>query len=68
LPALGMPFLGVLGGQMEPMGWGTLPGDIEPLLPKYGRLEVLPDTGHFVHIEQGELVANLALEFLERHS
>jgi pimeloyl-ACP methyl ester carboxylesterase len=38
------------------------------LLPKYGRLEVLPDTGHFVHIEQGELVANLALEFLERHS
>ncbi len=64
MPGLGMPFLGVLAGQQEPMGWGTLPHQIEPFVPATGRLEVLADSGHFVHIEQPELVAGLVLDFL----
>ncbi|MFZ9483226.1 MAG: alpha/beta fold hydrolase, partial [Ilumatobacteraceae bacterium] len=64
LPGLGMPFLGVMGGQMEPMGWGTTPDQIIPLIPRGGHLEVLDDVGHFVHVEQPELVADLVLDFL----
>lgn len=64
LPGLGMPFLGVLAGQQEPMGWGTLPHHITPMLPPGGRLEVMEDAGHFVHIEQGEYVASMVIDFL----
>ena len=66
LPGLGMPFLGVMGGQQEPMGWGTLPHQIQPLLPTGGRLEVLDEIGHFVHIEEPDLIAGMVLDFLER--
>jgi len=66
LPGLGMPFLGVLAGQQEPMGWGTVPNQIEPQLPPGGRLEVLHDQGHFAHIEQPALVAEMIIDFLER--
>ena len=65
LPGLGMPFLGMLAGQQEPMGWGTLPHQIQPMVPAGGRLEVMHDLGHFVHIEQPELVAGMVLDFLE---
>ena len=65
LPGLGMPFLGVLAGQQEPMGWGTLPHQIETMIPPQGRLEVMTDLGHFVHIEQPELVASMVLDFLD---
>lgn len=65
LPGLGMPFLGLLAGQQEPMGWGTLPHQIQPMVPAGGRLEVMHDLGHFVHIEQPELVAGMVLDFLE---
>lgn len=64
LPGLGMPFLGVMGDEHEPMGWGTLPEQVVPTLPSGGRLEVLEHTGHFVHIERPELVASLVLDFL----
>src|SRR5437763_804941 len=30
LPGLSMPVLGAVGLQNEPMGWGTLPEDVEP--------------------------------------
>ena len=66
LPGLGMPFLGVLAGQQEPMGWGTLPQQIQPMLPLGGRLEVMADLGHFVHIEQPALMAQMVAEFLEK--
>jgi len=66
LPGLGMPFLGLLAGQQEPMGWGTVPNQIEPLLPTGGRLEVMHELGHFVHIEQPALIAEMVLDFLER--
>ena len=64
LPGLGMPFLGVMGAEQEPMGWGTLPEQIAPLIPRSGRLEVLDDTGHFVHIERPDEVAAMVIEFL----
>lgn len=64
LPSLGMPVLCVLGLEMERMGWGTLPGDVEPNLPPGARFVGLPDTGHFVHIEQPRVVADLVLEHL----
>jgi pimeloyl-ACP methyl ester carboxylesterase len=64
LPGLNMPLLAVLGLQPEQMGWGTHPDDIAPHLPPGGRLEALEDVGHFVHIEQPKLVADLVLDFL----
>lgn len=64
LPGLPMPFLGILGREQEEMGWGTLPHHVFPYLPPGGRCEVLDDVGHFVHIEQPDLVAGMVLEFL----
>ena len=57
LPGLPMPFLAVLGREPEAMGWGTAPERVLPYLPPGGRCEILDDVGHFVHIEQPELVA-----------
>jgi pimeloyl-ACP methyl ester carboxylesterase len=65
LPGLGVPFLGVLGLEPEVMGWGTRPEDVIPNLPPGGRLEALEGVGHFVHIEQPRLVADMVLEHLE---
>ena len=65
LPGLGMPFLGILGGQPEPMGWGTVPSQIMHMLPAGGRLELLDSAGHFVHIEEPENVAAMVLDFLD---
>jgi pimeloyl-ACP methyl ester carboxylesterase len=62
--ALAVPFLGILGTVDEPMGWGARERDIRPWLPRHGRLEVLQDIGHFIHIEEPQRVANLVLEFL----
>jgi pimeloyl-ACP methyl ester carboxylesterase len=64
MPGLGMPVLGVLGLQNEPMGWGTQPADVEPFLPPGARFVPLPEAGHFVHVEQPRKVADLVLDFL----
>jgi pimeloyl-ACP methyl ester carboxylesterase len=64
LPGLGAPMLGMTGGQPEPMGWGTTPEMLAPYLPAGARLVPFEDTGHFIHIEQPERVADLTLEFL----
>lgn len=64
LPSLGMPVLCVLGLAAEPLGWGTRPEDVEPLLPASSRFVPLDDVGHFVHIEQPRLVADLILELV----
>jgi pimeloyl-ACP methyl ester carboxylesterase len=66
LPGLPMPFLGVLGRELEEMGWGTLPHHVQPYLPPGGRCEVLDDVGHFVHIEQPHVVAGMIFELLGR--
>ena len=64
LAGLGVPFLGVLVGADEPMGWGTKPHQVEKWMPRNGRLEYFDDLGHFIHIEQPKMVADMALEFL----
>ena len=64
MPGLAMPFLGVLGGVMEEMGWGTSPDDVVEYLPPGARFEYLEESGHFVHIEQPDVVADLVLGFL----
>ena len=64
LPGLPMPFLAILGSEMEEMGWGTPPEKVVGYMPVDGRCEVLDGVGHFVHIEQPDDVAALVLEFL----
>ncbi|MCU1454404.1 MAG: hypothetical protein JWN46_2550 [Acidimicrobiales bacterium] len=64
LPALGMPVLCVLGLEPDSMGWGTFPEDVRPHLPDGARFVPLDRTGHFVHIERPQVVADLVLEFL----
>ncbi len=66
LPGLPMPFLAVLGAQMEQMGWGTIPERVLPYLPPDGRLEILRDVGHFVHIEQPDVVSDMVLDLIGR--
>lgn len=65
LPGVGVPVLGVLGLELEVMGWGTRPDDVVPYLPPGARFEALEGVGHFVHIEQPRLVADLVLGFLD---
>jgi pimeloyl-ACP methyl ester carboxylesterase len=64
LPGLSMPFLGILGSELEEMGWGTLPHHVEPYLPSGGRCELFEGVGHFVHIEQPHAVAQRVVEFV----
>jgi pimeloyl-ACP methyl ester carboxylesterase len=64
LPGLAVPVLGVLALQPEAMGWGTQPEDVIPYLPPGAEFVPLEDTGHFVHIEQPQRVADLVLDFL----
>lgn len=64
MPGLAMPVLGILGTETDTMGWGTLPEDVLPWLPPGGRFVPLDGVGHFVHVEQPELVASTVLEFL----
>ncbi len=65
LPGVGVPVLGVLGLELEVMGWGTQPDEVLPYLPAGARFEGLEGVGHFVHIEQPGLVADLITEFLQ---
>lgn len=64
LPSLGMPVLCVLGLDIEVMGWGTLPEDVHVNLPPGGRFVPLDGVGHFIHIEQPAVVADLILELV----
>lgn len=61
---LHQPTLGIIPLIAEEMGWGTQPEDLCEYLPAHGRLEVIPDAGHFAHIEQPQQIADLVLEFL----
>ena len=45
-------------------GLGHRARRVLPFLPPGGRCEILDDVGHFVHIEQPDLVAGMVLEHL----
>jgi len=64
LPGLSMPFMAVLGLELEVMGWGTRPGDVTPYLPSGARFEQLEGIGHFMHIEQPELIRDMVVDFV----
>lgn len=64
LAGLAIPMLGMIGTVPEQMGWGVVPGELDAYLPRGGRLVTFEDTGHFVHIERPDEVAELVLEFL----
>jgi pimeloyl-ACP methyl ester carboxylesterase len=66
LPGLGVPFLGVLVSEYEEMGWGTRPEDLVGWMPPLGRVELVEGSGHFVHIEQPDLVISMVMDLLER--
>jgi len=42
-----MPFLGILGNEIEAMAWGTPTDKVQPYMPLLGRCVVLDDVGHF---------------------
>ena len=60
---LSVPLLGIIGTEQEEMGWGASPESLRAHLPAGARLEVIEGTGHFVHIEEPQRVADLVLEF-----
>ncbi|MEY4583030.1 MAG: hypothetical protein RL701_7733 [Pseudomonadota bacterium] len=64
LPGFPIPMLAILGTENEPMGWGVRREDIAPYLPPSARVEVMRDTGHFIHIEHPRETAALVLDFL----
>lgn len=64
LAGLGVPFYGILVELEEEMGWGTAPDDVRRFMPDGGRLEMVPNVGHFAHIEQPNEVAGRILEFI----
>ena len=64
MAGLGVPFYGLMGEHEEPMGWGATPADIEPWIPDGGRVEMVSDVGHFIHIEQPAEIAGRIMEFL----
>jgi pimeloyl-ACP methyl ester carboxylesterase len=64
LPDIGVPILAVLGTETDPMGWATPADDVVSHLPPGGRLEIVEGAGHFIHIEQPDVVVDLVLEHL----
>ncbi len=66
LRGLHVPYLGVIGTVKEEMGWGTTPEEAFPILPEGAEFHALADTGHFVHIERPDYVAEITTDFLGR--
>lgn len=65
LPGFPIPMLTIFGTVREPMGWDVTPADLAPYFPPSTRVEVMPDTGHFIHIERPRETAALILDFLQ---
>ncbi|OGB23717.1 MAG: alpha/beta hydrolase [Burkholderiales bacterium RIFCSPLOWO2_02_FULL_57_36] len=65
LPGFPIPMLAIFGTIEETMGWGVKPGDLAPYLPPSTHIEVMQDTGHFIHIERPDQTARLILDFFK---
>jgi pimeloyl-ACP methyl ester carboxylesterase len=68
LPGFPVPMLAIFGTESEPMGWGVTPDNLRPYLPPRARLEVMKETGHFIHIERPHETAAMVLDFLRAPS
>ena len=65
LREVALPLLALLSSVDEPMGWGLTAADVKAFMPPQGELVVMPQTGHFIHIERPRETAALVLEFLK---
>jgi pimeloyl-ACP methyl ester carboxylesterase len=65
LPGFPVPLLAIFGTEQEPMGWDITTEQIAPFMPQSGRLVVVQDTGHFIHIERPQETAALIIDFLQ---
>ena len=66
LSLIELPLLALAGTEEEPMGWGLQADALRSYLPAQAKLSVLPDTGHFIHIERPRETAALVLDFLKK--
>lgn len=64
LPGFPIPMLALFGTVSEGMGWEVKPDDLSPYFPDTTRVEVMQDTGHFIHIERPDETAALILDFI----
>jgi pimeloyl-ACP methyl ester carboxylesterase len=64
MPGFPVPMLALLCTESEPMGWGVTLDDVKDYLPDSARAVMMPETGHFIHIERPHETAQLVLEFL----
>lgn len=64
MPGFPVPMLALLGTESEPMGWGVTLDDVKDSLPDTARAVMMPETGHFIHIERPHETAQLVLDFL----
>jgi pimeloyl-ACP methyl ester carboxylesterase len=64
LASLTVPVLALVAGVRETLHMGGTPESVLDYLPPHARLEFFPDSGHFIHIEQPQRVADLVLDFL----
>lgn len=64
LPGFPVPMLAIFGTEPEPMGWDATAADLTPYFPPSTQVQVMADTGHFIHIERPRETATLILGFL----
>ena len=64
LPGFPIPMLAIFGTEREPMGWDATAADLAPYFPPSTQVQVMADTGHFIHIERPRETAALILPFL----
>ncbi|WP_394777550.1 alpha/beta fold hydrolase, partial [Undibacterium sp.] len=64
LPGFPIPMLAMFGTVTEPMGWDVKPADLMPYFAPTTQVEVMQDTGHFIHIERPQQTAALICAFL----
>ncbi|WP_084545815.1 alpha/beta fold hydrolase [Cupriavidus malaysiensis] len=65
LPGFPVPMLAIFGTEKEPMGWDAGADDLAPYFPPSAQVHVLPDTGHFIHVERPRETAERILPFLQ---
>lgn len=58
------PLLAIFDTIRERMGGDAKPADLLPYFPPTTQVEVMQETGHFIHIERPQETAGRILDFL----